>query len=408
MHYWLSQYIISAYATNSGTAMRFLLLCLSLISFLSFAAPVSVTVSGTTLCNNGTIERTVAGTMTTTCGAGWSVGALPVEGAILFAENFDAQPDWYSGVTAGSPVLSSIPVNWDSGYSNEEWHPDDGFPGTQPVMQINGNNTDQVYGGTGKAFIFSNESFDSNNWNSDGFIIKDFAASTEVYVKFNMKFQTSFADTRGALDQDIIKIFRITSWDAPESGLRTPFFEDGVAAPIYIHDWIHNDFGIRHSHAMRCDDQLTNYFCTTPEIINSPFGVSGGSFSSNYTNQITYLSPVLPDLVNGGNLPTSGTIWHNQVLGDIWHTVEAYVSLNSAAGVQDGTLKFWLDGQPIVDFTGIAWIGTNGDMNAKWNSIAFGGNNLYKFDLVGTPAERERWYAIDNIEIRNGLPAELQ
>lgn len=40
----------------------------------------AVTVSGTTLCNNGTIEKTFAGTMTTTCGAGWSVGELGTVG----------------------------------------------------------------------------------------------------------------------------------------------------------------------------------------------------------------------------------------------------------------------------------------------------------------------------------------
>ena len=389
--------------------MRFFILCLSLISFLSFAAPISVTVTDKTICNNGTIERTVAGTMTTTCGAGWSVGALPVEGAILFAENFDAQADWYSELTGGSPVLSTVPTNWDSGYSAEEWHPDDvSFPGTQPVMQINGNNTDQVYGGTGKAFIFSNESFDENNFNSDGFIIKDFTPTNEVYVKLKLKYQTGFADTRTANDQDIIKIFRFMHWDAPESGLRTPFFQNGYSAPIYIHDWIHNDFGVRHSHAMRCDDQLTNYYCDTPLIINSPVSVSQGSFSANYTNHIAALSPVLPDLVNGGNLPASGVVSHNQVLGDVWHTVEVYLKLNSAAGVQDGILRYWLDGEPMIDFTGIPWIGTNGDINAKWNSFSIGGNNFYKFDLVGTPADRERWYAIDDIELRNGLPAELQ
>lgn len=344
-------------------------------------------------------------------GATWvTVEPVVVPEGLIFSENFDDQPDWYSPVSGDGPggsggYFAALPDNWDAGRTSEQWHPDNGFPGTQPVMQINGNNPVQVYGGTGKAFIFSSESYDDNNWNSDGFIIKDFAPTDEVYVKLKVKFQEGFA-----LNNDVgtIKLFRFLSWDAPESGARTPFFSDGYSAPIYIFDWQQSDYGVRHVHSMRCDDQLTNYYCADPAILDAPRAVQQGSFSANYTDTVARLNPQIPDLINGGFIPSSGTVYHNQVLGDVWHTLEVYLKLNSAPGVQDGVMRYWLDGQPTIDMNQIPWIGNGGDMNAKWNSFSIGGNNFYKFDLVGEPADRERWYAIDNIELWNTLPEGLQ
>ena len=335
------------------------------------------------------------------------IGYEYVPQGLIFSENFDAQPDWYSPASGdtGNGFFSALPSGWDAGRTSESWHPDNGYPNTQPVMQINGNNPDQVYGGTGKAFIFYGESYDENNWNSDGFLIKDIEPTKEVYVKLKIKFQTGFADDTG---RGQIKIFRMLSWDAPESGDRTPFFSDGYSSPIYIWDWAQTDYGLRNQHAFRCDAQEDNYYCQDPLILNPPRSITSGSMSANYTDTPAYLNPQIPDLVNGGFLPSSGNVFHNQVYGDVWHTVEIYLKQNSALGVQDGEMRYWLDGQPIIDMGGIPWIGPTGSMDAKWNSFSIGGNNFYKFDLVGDPVDRERWYAIDNIEVYNTLPEHLQ
>ena len=82
----------------------FSIILLVLLSTTSYAVinGAAVTVSGTTLCNNGTIERTVAGTMTTTCGAGWSVGALgtpPISNGIMLADFENAITEMNPGAT---------------------------------------------------------------------------------------------------------------------------------------------------------------------------------------------------------------------------------------------------------------------------------------------------------------------
>jgi hypothetical protein len=325
---------------------------------------------------------------------------------LIFSEDFDAQADWE---TDGRLSLT-IPPNWDFGRTDEEWHPADGDVGTQPSMQINGTDPNQVYGGTGKSFITYSESFDAlddNGWTSDGFIGIDIDPVDEIYIKFNIKFQPGWAsDVEGGQ----IKIFRVLSWDGPDSGTgeRNKFFSSGNSAPIYIWDWSQNTFGLRHFHAFRCDDQLTNYYCNSPSILNPPRQIVTGDMSANYTTDLTGTNPSIPDIVNGGFISRTGATHHNNVWGDGWHTVELHLKLNSAPGIQDGVLQYWLDGETVVSMTQVPWIGTSGSMTAKWNSVSFGGNDNYHFDLVGAPADRERWYALDNIEVHNALPVELQ
>lgn len=82
-------------------------LCVSLAAYAVING-ASVTVSGTTLCNNGTIEKTFAGTMTTTCGAGWSVGELVEQGATLNFSDLITGPDTGLGDGVGSGVIVTV------------------------------------------------------------------------------------------------------------------------------------------------------------------------------------------------------------------------------------------------------------------------------------------------------------
>jgi hypothetical protein len=75
--------------------------------------------------------------------------------------------------------------------------------------------------------------------------------------------------------------------------------------------------------------------------------------------------------------------------------------MNSAPGVQDGTLEQWVDGEKLISMNQVPWIGTGGDMNKKWNILSIGGNDHHHTDLSGSPADREYWYAIDDVIVYN-------
>lgn len=352
-----------------------------------------------------------AGTPDTPCINGlWAVGKCPpgyaIADAVIFSENFDDQPDW---TTTGRTTIGSLPLNWDGARTDEAWHPSTDA-GTQPSMMINGDDPTQVYGGTGKAFISyseSNNPLDDNGFESDNIIEKDIPETNEVYVKFHLKFQPGWA-TNSELGQ--IKMLRIGHWDGPDSGTgeRFKFGSDGNNAPLYFYDWSQNSYGVRHFHAFRCDQQVGNYFCTTPVIAGAPRQIISGDMSADYGANIAALGAQIPDLVNGGILNYTSLNYHNQVFGAEWHLMEFYLKLNSAPGIQDGVFKHWIDGELVVNMLQMPWIGAAGSINAKFNIVALGGNDRYHFDLVGAPVDRERWYSIDNLVIMSALPVELQ
>jgi len=331
---------------------------------------------------------------------------LNLSADVLFEENFDSSPNW---TTEDDSTVGPLPSSggWDFGYTGESWHPNGGksaaVPGAEPSMKISGDNPDQVFGGVGKAFIASYES--SNQYSSDGFLSKDIPPSDEVYVKFDLKFQPGFA----ASDADgSIKLLRILSYDG--SGSRSKFFGGGSYAPIYFFDWASNNFGVRHKHAFRCDAQSSNYYCVAPDLEDMgdpPAGINNGDMSTNFTSHVGGLDPQIPDLVNGGFLPysSSNPFWHANVYGDVWHKVEFYLKQNSSQGALDGVFKFWLDGRLLVDMKKVPWIGNQGNMNAKWNNVSFGGNGKYSWASEGgfSPA-KERWVAFDNILVLDEYP----
>jgi len=124
---------------------------------------------------------------------------------LLFEENFDAQSDWFA---ASNRDDFTVPPNWDYARTNENWHPDT-HPGTQPSMRIGGN-SEQVYGGTGKAFVSYSEDPVGRGWAADNILTKTLPPLDELYVEFYIKFQPGFASD---IDHGLMKIFRISSYD---------------------------------------------------------------------------------------------------------------------------------------------------------------------------------------------------
>ncbi len=323
---------------------------------------------------------------------------------VLYQQNFDNLDEWQS---LGRSTLGPLPGDFNGGTTAETWHPSE-IPNSMPSIFISGQDLNKVFGNTGKSLVVTYESIGgltpSGSWPSDGFLIKDFSASNEVYVRFKMKFQDNFfsnADENGGT----IKLFRIASYDGAP-GTKT-FGKQGVHAPIYFFDWGgHLTYGASHKHSFRCDDQGTNYYCANPAILDAPRTINRGDMTGNFTSNVAPLGAKIPDLVNGGFLPSEGSVDHAQVYGNIWHTYEYYVKLNSSPGVADGQFKFWLDGQPLVDMRQIPWISQNGSMNAKWNRVIFGGNGTFDFNTnTSDPVTaRERWVAIDEILVLDRLP----
>ena len=340
-----------------------------------------------------------------------------VNAGLLFEENFDAQEDWKPGAlieNSDSLSFAGIVLNgWSYYLTHELWNPDFGEPFSQPSLAINGNNSEQIYGGKGKALIKYNESAltQSNDFASDGFLTIDIKPSNAVYVEFKIKFQPGFTNNfppPAIVDQQfLLKLVRILHYDGV--GSRSKFFSIGNSAPIYIYDYGFNNFGVRNLHTLRCDSQETNYKCKDPQIIDDyPRSAASSNLSANYSSDIYAYNPdnMLPDLVNGGSLPKSGNVLHDQVWGNKWHKIALYVRLNSAKGVQDGVIMQWMDDKLIVELRKIPWIGNSGDINAKWNSVSFGGNAHFHFNLDENASKdsRERWYAIDDIKIYDAIP----
>ena len=320
---------------------------------------------------------------------------LSVSAGEIFSDDFDKQANWEPGDVTGDAV--TIPPGWSAARTSESWHPDSD-PGSEPSMQITGSNPQYVFGGAGKAFVSHSESSSATKWTSDGILVVDIAPVDQVYVEFRIKFQPGWASDS---EKGQLKLFRIDHYDGV--GERWKFFSDGNSAPIYFFKWEQTSYGIRHAHSFRCDEQKDDYFCGG-QIANPPRAINNGDMATNFVGDIA--PAILSDVKNGGNLPTSGTVYHDQVYGDVWHKMGFFVKLNSSPGTKDGQLKFWLDDVPLINMNEIAWIASGGDMNARWNSIGLGGNDFYRFNLdAGAPiSERERWYAIDNIQIFDELP----
>ena len=59
----------------------------------------------------------------------------------------------------------------------------------------------------------------------------------------------------------------------------------------------------------------------------------------------------------------------------------------------------------LISMNEIPWIGTGGDPNIKWNILSIGGNDHHHVTENGVIADKEYWYAIDNLEVYNKLPA---
>ena len=416
---------------------------LLLFSATSYAVinGASVTVAGTTLCNNGTIERTVAGTMTTTCGAGWSVGALgTAEPTLIFSEDFDSQADWTSGLAendkGGYPdgagpdreqfaTTHNIPTGWYGVRQDPAWAPSRGHPTKHEAIEILSANSDKARGGTGKSYVSYRDAVEQTvSWTSDSILTQYFPSGyDELYVEFYIRFDDNWTRTTvSGKPAALSKLFRISSWSG--EGEIYGFGGGRENGPIFFWDHLIDSYDLRSSIAMRAGPHGDNYGFTAADNIDTPvpFVLGGsGDLSMGYTGNHNGAEPnaltngnsaTLTDKVNGGYLDNDRYTYetHDQVFGatSAWTKIAFYVKMNSAVDVGDGELRQWIDDTPVLDIRDIPWMKASAteDTTAKWNTVSIGGNDYFKQYLDSE--QREEWYSIDDIVMRSGVPAELQ
>lgn len=259
-------------------------------------------------------------------------------------------------------------------------------------------------------------------WNSDGLMFWRLPDGlTEVYVEFWINFSNEMVDDyyTGRLGSN--KLFRIMHHDNPDSHTDPNFWEF-----FQNHNKFHYFWGIkgkptsiggygfenkatvhRHSGRMSLNEHAyplkrTVYNGAIITTYSPTSGVGTAGYGLNGT------TPELTDHENGGVI-TQGPVHMRQVYGDetVWVKCAHYIKVNSAGGVADGELHNYIDDNRVLCVKGIEWIG----VDQVWedslpNLVGLGGNDYFHAYLNGEQVER--WYAIDDLEIRDSLPEHLR
>ncbi len=272
----------------------------------------------------------------------------------------------------------------------------------------------KTFDGTGKCLVIWREADDSasNNYVTDGILTQyrdgtnpDLPPTDRLYVKFNILFQPGWTSVGQS------KLFRIRSYDGLAAGPMYQFFEDGNSGPAFIWDWSYSDsgFGVRNFLAFRGDPQETYYYLDTPQ--GFPRTLNTGDASMNFDGYIREggggidgTAFTLIDKTTGSVLEPDILVTHEMIYGDTWNTIEFYFQMNSAPGVEDGVIKQRINGQLTVSNSNVVWMGVNSPGNKKWNSVDFGGNNLFQAYPVANQVSE--WCSIDNIEMQHDSAAE--
>jgi hypothetical protein len=360
-------------------------------------------------------------------------GAIPA--GLIFADNFNAQPDWHSGLEINDlgglnpfNVRSdpnrldgadaeqqrdqghTLPNGWDSARQGPVWAASFGDAGFPENVEILASNADKTRSGTGKSLVVYRQSTGDLGfaWPSDGQLDKKLdQSSDEVFVRFWMRFSDNWTPI-DTVTSGLTKLFRIAAIDV--GGNPFSAFSDGDASALLLWNFQVSNFGQRNLIAFRADPQETNYGMDTPPPINTPrtyLGSMSLNFEGNIRdlngdgvedNAVTLLSLVTGNPVGSDGIVNFADIWG----GGVWRKMEFYVKMNSAPGAMDGIAMQWMDDQLILKNVNMPWQGTNSPGGIKWSHVGFGGNaNFHAYD---DSVQRTEWRAYDDVEIYNGLP----
>lgn len=351
----------------------------------------------------------------------------------IFAENFDDQPDWTSGLEINDlgglkPVVTqnrpldgadvqqtradgyTLPNGWDAARQFPIWAESYGNTGFPENVEILAANSDKARGGVGKSLVVYRQSTRTYQWPSDGQLDKELDTPTDtIFVSFYIRFSDNWTPI-DTVASGITKLFRVSSIDS--GGDPFSAFSDGDSSAIFVWGYQHNEnTGVRSLYTFRADPQETNYSMNNPPLQNTP--TTSGSY--NYVGHIRDLdgdgieeNPVtLLSLTTGKPIGADGgPVLHDEVWGGgVWRKMEFYLKMNSAPGALDGVTMVWMDGQLIFKNTTVPWQGNNAPGGLKWTHVGFGGNaNFQEYD---DSVRRTEWRAYDDIVVSTSVPAAL-
>ena len=358
--------------------------------------------------NNGAYNNQAANAAERNIGpVGLTRAPVAAAQGLLFSPDLNALPDYTSSNELPQAFLDQ---GWTSRRNGEvKYSPATGYPSHHDAFEVK-----TLSGDTEKAMVIWRESWVDANGDrrfvSDGILTKAISGGkSELFSRFKIKFQPGWTNDGQS------KFFRFSSVD--ENGSPYSFFTDGDNAPVVFWDYGHNSFGVRNFIALRGHVQTheASYFMANPVPSGLPRAPVSGDMSLNFADEMTDLNgdgtndnPVtMIDRTTGQTLNATGTITHDQIYGyNEWNTIEVYVKMNSAPGVEDGVLKQWINGQLTFFNSNIPWMTSTSSGGRLWNSVSFGGNHA--FDTYPNGSAVEEWAAIKDIEVYDRLPGDMQ
>lgn len=331
----------------------------------------------------------------------------------IFQEDWSSQPDWVARAPVGTDYVTlrwagdeiHLPPNWDAVYDSG------GSYSANPNIEIG----DSVFPGLGRCLRVWRENKVTNPaFHSNGCIGKLFDTGTdEAYVEFEIVFMDGFTTQ----ENGSTKVFRIFS----STGQTNDFwqaFDGGEQGPLFLWDWsASSTYGLRNRLAFRGGPHGNNYGMNDVDLagigrnkVPGSLGDIDMNFSDHIQGKLTGgLSPQIPDKLNGGFLPTSGVVVHEQVFGVAGTKTKLgfYVKMNSAPDVADGVFKQFIDDVLVVDSDQIRWVGPTAEPMPKWNAFALGGNDDWAGGSWDDSDQREEFYEIHDVNYATSLPQEL-
>uniref|UniRef100_C6DZV1 Fibronectin type III domain protein n=1 Tax=Geobacter sp. (strain M21) TaxID=443144 RepID=C6DZV1_GEOSM len=335
----------------------------------------------------------------------WVLLLLPLQTAsaqVLFSDSFDNRADWSVPYTSSDQTCNTETgcTNVPAGYYGYYISRSVITPATGRGLYLDSVNR---RGASGKGLTFWDQSDGALNWTSGMQIGVDFAPQREVYLRYWIKMQTGYVYYKGPDGSMMRKLNHISHY--VYNGKPFTFFSDGGHHPTTVNQLrfgnVANKANLQNLFFIRPD---TNYGGLQPTtMVTTPLSIrdSAGVGVYNYFD--------LPDdALAKGNWDGTGTEYNSPgVIADgRWHCLEFYLKNNSAPGLADGAYKFWLDGVPQIDSTGLLYRDAASALPDNiWNFVHVGGNAINPF--LGVGLSGEQWYAVDDLVIStsySGVP----
>lgn len=340
------------------------------------------------------------------------LGPTPAPTEALFHDSFDGHADWVAPEPVTATMFSwkgdQLPAGWSALYNSGDNYQ------AHPNLEIGPSLLDEP----GKVLRVWREWHPSSTFGSNATLGKLFDNDyDEMYVEFEIAFQEGWT-TNVQGDVDASKVFRVFSSDRDTTNFWQAF-SGGHQGPLFIWDVSQSaGYGCRNGIFFRGGPHGQNYSMhggnQVLDIGRDTQPGSLGDISMNWTSDMAGaltggLSPQIPDKLNGGYLPSTGNVTHEQVFGPAgtFTKLGFYVKMNSAPGVQDGQFKQFLDDQLVVDSNRILWIPSGVAQMPGWNAFALGGNDSFSGNEWSDNDQREEFYEIRSVTVYPQLPEVL-